>query len=75
MKKLSDFDFYDWELDSDQTSPDTFFLDDLRGVKSSDYMIANPWIVPSEATWIEIGYFYSFHTEIKLKYSDYQVAW
>jgi GrpB-like predicted nucleotidyltransferase (UPF0157 family) len=63
VKKLPDFSFYDWEFDSDQTSPDTFFPDDLRGIKSSDYMIANPWIAPSEATWIEIGYFYSLHTK------------
>jgi hypothetical protein len=63
VKKLEGFEFHDWEFDSDQTSPDTFFPDDMRGIASSDYMIANPWIAPSEATWIEIGYFYSFHTE------------
>lgn len=63
FKKLSDFTFHDWEFDSDQTSPDTFFPDDLKGVSTSDYLVANPGIAPSEATWIEIGYFYSQHTK------------
>jgi hypothetical protein len=63
FKKLSDFTFHDWEFDSDQTSPDTFFPDDLRGVSTSDYLVANPGSAPSEATWIEIGYFYSLHTK------------
>lgn len=58
FKKLTDFDFHDWEFDSDQTSPDTFFPDDLNGIKRADIMIANPGIAPSEGTWIEIGYFY-----------------
>src|SRR3989338_3920063 len=58
FKVLPGFNFYDWEFDSDQTSPDTFFPDYLRAVKEADYMIANPGIAPSEATWIEIGYFY-----------------
>lgn len=56
-------DFYDWEIHSDQTSPDTFFPEDLIAVSSSDYLVANPGIAPSEATWLEIGYFYSFHTK------------
>jgi len=59
FKKLDGFDFHDWEFDSDQTSPDTFFPDDLNGIKSSNYMVANPGIAPSEGTWIEIGYFYA----------------
>jgi hypothetical protein len=63
VKELSDFIFHDWEFDSDQTSPETYFPDDLSGVKSSDHMIANPGIAPSEGTWVEIGYFYSFHTK------------
>jgi hypothetical protein len=63
VKKLTEFDFYDWEFDSDQSSPTTFFPDDLHGVKECDYMIANPWIAPSEAMWIEVGYFYAHHTK------------
>lgn len=63
FKKLSEFTFHDWEFDSDQTSPDTFFPDDLKGISTSNYLIANPGIAPSEATWIEIGYFYSLHTK------------
>jgi nucleoside 2-deoxyribosyltransferase len=59
FKKLDGFDFHDWEFDSDQTSPDTFFPDDLRAVSNADIMVANPGIAPSEATWIEIGYFYA----------------
>ncbi|MFA6270369.1 MAG: hypothetical protein WC657_04135 [Candidatus Paceibacterota bacterium] len=59
FQNINDCDFFDWEIHSDQTSPDTFFPDDLKGIKSSDYMIANPGMAPSEATWIEIGYFYT----------------
>ena len=33
FKDISECDFHDWEFDSDQTSPDTFFPDDLNGVK------------------------------------------
>ena len=62
FKDISECDFHDWEFDSDQTSPDTFFPDDLNGVKSVDYMVANPGMAPSEATWIEIGYFYANNT-------------
>lgn len=60
--KLSGFVFYDWEIDSDQTSPQTFFPDDLNGVASSSYLVANPGVAPSEATWIEIGYFLAKNT-------------
>lgn len=58
---MEDCIFHDWEIDSDQTSPDTYFPDDMKGVNNSDYLVANPGIAPSEATWIEIGYFYSKH--------------
>lgn len=58
FKKLKGFDFYDWEFDSDQTSPDTFFPDDLNAVNNVDILVANPGIAPSEATWFEIGFFY-----------------
>lgn len=63
FKKLKDFAFHDWEFDSDQTSPDTFFPDDLNGIKNADFMVANPGIAPSEGTWIEIGYFYALNTK------------
>jgi len=59
FKKIAGFDFYDWEFDSDQASPDTYFPDDLSGIKKADIMVANPGIATSEGTWIEIGYFYA----------------
>lgn len=63
FKTIPECDFYDWEFDSDQTSPDTFFPDDLNGVKNADFLVANPGVAPSEATWIEIGYFLAKNTE------------
>ncbi|GEM_PF-1424583 len=63
FKAVQECDFYDWEVDSDQTSPNTYFPDDLNGIKNADILIANPGIAPSEATWIEIGYFYANNTE------------
>lgn len=64
FKSMGGFDFYDWEFDSDQKSADTFFPDDLRAVKNANFMVANPGTAPSEATWIEIGYFYANNTKI-----------
>ena len=63
FKLVEGCEFHDWEVDSDQSSPDTYFPDDLHGVKSADIMIANPGTAPSEATWIEIGYFYANNTK------------
>lgn len=64
FKNIVGCNFYDWEFDSDQTSPDTYFPDDMKEIKSSDFMVANPgWEAPSEATWIEIGYFYAQHVK------------
>lgn len=63
FKKLEGFEFHDWEFDSDQTSPDTYFPDDLNGVKSSNFLVANPGVAPSEGTWIEIGFFYANNIE------------
>lgn len=62
LKQTPDFTFYDWEVDSDQTSPDTFFPDDMRAVDSADILIAHPGVAPSESTWIEIGSFYMKNT-------------
>jgi hypothetical protein len=59
FKLIEGVKFHDWEFDSDQTSADTYFPDDLKGIRSADYMVANPGIVSSEGTWIEIGYFYA----------------
>jgi hypothetical protein len=57
-------EFYDWEIDSDQTSADTYFPDDLNGIKGADILVANPGsVAPAEATWIEIGYFYALNTK------------
>ena len=63
LKKVEGFSFFDWEIDSDQTSPDTFFPDDLKAVHDADILVANPGTAPSEATWIEIGYFLATHTK------------
>lgn len=63
VKVVHGFRFYDWELDSDQTSPETYFPDDLRAVNAASILIANPGTAPSEATWIEIGAFYAKNTE------------
>ena len=64
FKELPGFQFYDWEFHSDQTSPDTFFPDDLKAVNSADILVANPGLVPSEATWIEIGIFYANNVKL-----------
>ncbi|KKS66032.1 MAG: hypothetical protein UV67_C0005G0033 [Parcubacteria group bacterium GW2011_GWC1_43_12] len=63
FKKIEEFDFHDWEFDSDQTSPDTYFPDDLNGIDKAEFMVANPGLAPSEGTWIEIGYFYGQHVK------------
>ena len=63
FKKLEGFEFYDWEFQSDQSSPDLFFLEDLKAIKKADVLVANPGVAPSEATWIEIGYFLANNTE------------
>jgi nucleoside 2-deoxyribosyltransferase len=63
FKDIKGYDCYDWEFDSDQTSPDTFFPDDLNGVENADFMVANPGTAPSEATWIEVGYFLAKNTK------------
>lgn len=61
--KLKEFEFYDPEIDSDQTSSETFFPQDLTAVHNCDILVANPSDKPSEATWIEIGYFLATHTK------------
>jgi|SRR3990167_2884856 len=63
FKKLGGFKCYDWEFHSDQSSPDAFYPDDLRAVKDAEILVANPGVAPSEATWIEIGYFLANNTE------------
>ena len=63
FQDMDECSFHDPEIDSDQTSPDTFFPDDMKAVKNSDFLVANPGIVSSEGTWIEIGYFYAHNTK------------
>ena len=63
FKKLEGFDFYDPDIDSDQSFPETFFPQDLAAVKSADILVANPGTKPSEGTWIEIGYFLALNTK------------
>lgn len=62
FKKLTDFDFYDSDIDSDQSSSNTFFPQDLQAIKNAAILIANPGTKPSEGTWIEIGYFLALNT-------------
>lgn len=74
--ELAEFEFHDPEIHSNQESPDTFFPDDLNGVTSADIMVANPSTKPSEATWIEIGFFYATHTKnIGEKCDDLIIVW
>ena len=63
FKKIDEFDFYDPETDSSQGHADKYFMDDLKNIKKSDIMIANPGIIASEATWAEIGYFYALNVK------------
>ncbi len=63
FKKVEGFDFFNPEIHSDQSSPDTFFPDDLAAVKASDILIAYPGTAPCEGTWIEVGYFIANKTE------------
>ncbi len=64
FKQISGIEFYDPEIDSDQSSPDKYFPQDLEGIASSIMMVANPGIAPSEATWMEVGYFYALNTKV-----------
>lgn len=63
FKKLEDFEFYDPDIDSDQSSSGTFFPQDLTAVSKADILVANPGTIPSEGTWIEIGYFLALKTK------------
>ncbi len=60
---LNGFVFYDPDIDSDQSSPDTYFPQDLEAVSSADFLVANVGTKPSEGTWIEIGYFLRLSTK------------
>lgn len=63
FKKIKGFNFYDPDTDSDQSSSETFFPQDLTAIKNSQYLVANPGTSPSEGTLIEIGYFYALNTK------------
>lgn len=63
IKRLQGFDYYDPEFNSNQFSSKKFFLEDLAAIRNADVLVANPGIAPSEATWIEIGYFLAFKTK------------
>ncbi len=63
FENIGGFDFYDPDIDSDQSSPDAFFPQDLKAVSEADFLIANPGLKPSEGTWIEIGYFLALNTK------------
>lgn len=63
VKKIKGFKFYDPDTDSDQSSSETFFPQDLTAIKNSEILIANPGTAPAEGTWIEIGYFYALNTK------------
>ena len=64
FRVVKSFDFYDPEIDSDQSSSETFFPQDLKAVSEADILIANPGLAPSEGTWIEVGYFLALNTKI-----------
>lgn len=70
FKDIKNLECYDWEIDSDQTSPETFFPDDLNAVKNADILVAAPGVAPSEATWVEIGYFYANNTNFPGEFCD-----
>lgn len=63
IKQVDGFYFFDPEVHSDQSTPDTFYPDDLSGVKNADILIASTGTTPCEGTWIEVGYFIATHTE------------
>ena len=63
IKTIDGLDFFDPEFDSDKSTPDTFYPDDLTGVKNSDILIASAGTTPCEGAWIEVGYFIATHTE------------
>lgn len=63
FKKLAGFEFYDPDIESDQSSPETFFPQDLIAVSKANILVANPGLKPSEGTWIEIGYFLALKTK------------
>lgn len=63
FRKLDNFDFYDPDTDSDQSSPETFFPQGLTAIKNADILVANPGTKPSEGTWIETGYFLALNTK------------
>lgn len=63
FEDIQGFDFYNPDTDSDQSSPDAFFSQDLKAVSEADFLVANPGLAPSEGTWIEIGYFLALNTK------------
>ena len=63
FQNIKGFEFYNPDTDSDQSSPDTFFPQDLKAVSEADILIANPGTIPSEGTWIEIWYFLAQKTK------------
>ncbi len=64
FKNIEGFSFYDPDTDSDQSSPDMFFPQDLEAISKADFLIVNPGTAPSEGTWIEVGYFLALNTKI-----------
>jgi len=63
IKKIKGFSFYDPETDSNQNSSDTFYPDDMKAIKEADILVANPGMAPSEAMWVEVGYFLANNTK------------
>jgi hypothetical protein len=63
IKKVNSFSYYDPEIDSNQNSSDTYYVEDMEAVKEADILIANPGMAPSEAMWVEVGYFLAWHTK------------
>jgi nucleoside 2-deoxyribosyltransferase len=63
FENIQGFDFYNPDTDSDQSSPETFFPQDLIAVSKAKFLVANPGTTPSEGTWIEVGYFLALNTK------------
>lgn len=62
LKEALDFNWYDPEIDSDQSGyADKYFSDDIKNVIDSDMMILYPDHIPAEASFFEAGVFFATH--------------
>jgi hypothetical protein len=73
--KKGGLNYYDPQIDSNQTSSETFFPDDLRAIREADKMVVFPSDIPAEAAWFEMGYFYATHAKDNEKLDSLIVIW